>query len=126
MFPLENDGYRTEINSRALSWPKNPVCQVPERVPEPLASAFRQAHDILLISPKAGAALSRRCLQAIIEGQEEIRERSLMRQVKKLIDLNKLPTYLAEDLDAIRVVGMCISPPAHRQRPGFTAGGSRR
>jgi hypothetical protein len=87
-------------------------------VPEPLASDFREAHDTLPISPKASAALSRRCLQAVIQDKEGIRDRNLVDQVKKLLDLNKIPAYLARDLDAIRNVGNFAAHPQKDQNTG--------
>jgi hypothetical protein len=118
LLTLEDDGYRSEIKSRTLLLPKYPVYHVPEGVPEPLASDFREAHDTLTISPKASAALSRRCLQAIIEGQENIRGGSLMAQVKTLIALNKIPLSLAEELDMIRVAGNFAAHPKKDENTG--------
>jgi Domain of unknown function (DUF4145) len=94
------------------------MCQVPNGVPEPLASDFREAHDTLPISPKASAALSRRCLQMIIQTQEGIKDRNLVDQVKKLLALNKIPAHLAADLDAIRNIGNFAAHPQKDQNTG--------
>ena len=97
--------------STTLLFPKHAVKQVPAGVPEWLAADFREAHDTLAISPKASAALSRRCLQNLIRQQEGIVEKSLCAEVDKLLKLKKLPTYLADDLDAIRQVGNFAAHP---------------
>ncbi len=111
------DQHTSVVKSITLLWPKHPVCQVPKGVPEPLASDFREAHDTLPISPKASAALSRRCLQTIIQDQERFTDRNLIDLVKKLLALNKLPSHLAQDLDAIRNVGNFA---AHQQKDQST------
>lgn len=103
--------YDPEIVSTSLLFPKHPVKQVPAGVPEKFATDFREAHDTLSISSKASAALSRRCLQNLIREQEGIVEKTLFAEVDKLLKLNKLPTYLARDLDAIRQVGNFAAHP---------------
>jgi len=112
------DRYVTRPRTTILLWPKNPLCRVPAGTPEPLASDFREAHDTLPISPKASAALSRRCLQTLIQDQEGIRDRNLMDQLKKLLALNKIPAYLAADLDAIRNIGNFAAHPQKDQNTG--------
>ena len=73
-------------------------------VPEPLASSSREAQDVLPISAKASAVCCL-CLQALIQAQEGIDDRNLFDQIRRLLALNKLPSHLASDLDAIRTVG---------------------
>ena len=93
---LEEGGYRSEVKSRTLLWPKHAVCKVPDGVLEHLASDFREAHDTLPISPKASAPrLVGDACEAIIQEQEAILDRNLFDQVKKLLALNKVPKYLA-------------------------------
>jgi hypothetical protein len=72
----------------ALLFPKNPVKLVPPEVPPQFAADFREAHDTLSVSPKASAALSRRCLQMLIRDHEKITEKTLFAEVGKLIKLN--------------------------------------
>ncbi len=83
-----------------------------------MASDFREAHDTLPISPKASAALSRRCLQMLILDQEGIHDRNLIDQVKELLARNKLPAHLARELDAIRNVGNFAAHPQKDQSTG--------
>ncbi len=100
-----------EIVSTTLLFPKYPIKQVPDEVPEEFATEFREAHDTLSISPKASAALSRRCLQNLIRRQEGIVEKTLFSEIQQLLKKNKLPRYLADDLDAIRNVGNFAAHP---------------
>jgi len=100
-----------EVVSTTLLFPKYPIKRLPEEVPEKFASEFREAHDTLSISPKASAALSRRCLQNLIREKEGIFEKDLFAEVGKILKTNKLPKPLADDLDAIRAVGNFAAHP---------------
>jgi hypothetical protein len=106
----DNEGTREVVNT-SLLFPKFPIKQLPKEIPDNIASDFREAHETLSISPKASAALSRRCLQNLIRDKEGIVERTLFAEVEKLLKLNKLPRYLADDLDAIRLVGNFAAHP---------------
>lgn len=107
-----------DIVATMLLFPKYPIKHVPEEVPEKFAADFREAHDTLPISPKASAALSRRCLQNLIREQEGIIEKSLFAEVDKLLKSNKLPKYLAKDLDAIRHIGNFAAHPVKDTNTG--------
>ena len=100
-----------DVLSTTLLFPKHPITQLPEEVPEKFAADFREAHDTLPISPKASAALSRRCLQTLIREKEDILEKTLFAEVERLLKTNTLPKALADDLDAIRVIGNFASHP---------------
>ena len=84
---------------------------MPANVPAALAADYREAHGTLSISPKASAALARRSLQAIIRDQEGIKERTLFEEVKKLLAMNKIPSHLAQDIDALRNIGNFAAHP---------------
>jgi hypothetical protein len=99
------------VVSTTLLFPKCPIKQLPDEVPDNFASAFREAYETLPISPKASAALSRRCLQGLIREKENISGNTLFAEVETLLKLNKLPRYLADDLDAIRIVGNFAAHP---------------
>jgi len=104
----------TEIVSTMLLFPKHPIKQIPDEVPEKLALDFREAYETLSISPKASAALSRRCLQNLIR-EEGIVEKTLFAEIQQLLKKNKLPKYLADDLDSIRNVGTSLLTPSKTQ-----------
>jgi hypothetical protein len=100
-----------EILATTLLFPKYPIKQLPDEVPDKFANDFREANETLPISPKASAALSRRCLQSLIREKEGISEKTLFAEVDKLLKSNRLPKYLADDLDAIRIVGNFAAHP---------------
>ena len=101
-----------------LIYPKCAIKQLPAGVPPHLAQDFQEAYATRTISPKASAALSRRCLQNLIREQEGIQERDLAAEISALLKLNKLPKPLAEDLDAIRQVGNFAAHPIKSTNTG--------
>ncbi len=56
-------------------------------------------------SPKASAALSRRCLQHLLREKGEFRKRNLDEEIQAAIDSKTLPPMLADSLDAVRTIG---------------------
>lgn len=77
-------------------------------VPANLASDFVEADRVLPISPKASAALSRRCLQAILRDQG-YKARDLAAEIDLLLNepdpAKGIPRGLRETVDAIRNFG---------------------
>lgn len=69
------------------------------------ADDYNEACLVLPFSPKASAALSRRCLQNIIRMKENIKKKNLMLEIDELVSLNKLPSFLSENLQTIRGFG---------------------
>jgi hypothetical protein len=94
------------------------VKKLPCEVPENLARDFQEAFQTLEISPKASAALSRRCLQTLIRTQLDIKKRTLFAEVEALLATGRIPRYLAEDLDAIRGVGNFAAHPEKDSNTG--------
>ena len=74
-------------------------------VPREFIADYEEAALILADSPKASAALSRRCLQHILRDKAGVREKTLYADIQKVIDSNALPLYLSEPLDMLRKIG---------------------
>ena len=91
---------------------------VPVEVPEGLRSDYIEASMVLAISPKASAALSRRCLQNTIRNTKGIKERTLYDEVKKVIDDGLVSSGLAENLDAVRMHGNFAAHPMQNVTTG--------
>jgi hypothetical protein len=49
----------------------------------------------------ASAALSRRCLQDIIQNVAGIKKRDLATEIDELLNSNTLPSHLAEQIDGV-------------------------
>jgi len=80
----------------------------PPEVPATIASDYIEANEVLPISPKASAALSRRCLQAILASQGYT-QKDLVKQIEAALGeinpVKALPLALRENIDAIRNFG---------------------
>ena len=72
-------------------------------VPVQIAQDFNEACIVLPLSHKASAALSRRCLQSVLSDAGKTAARDLSKQIEEV--LPRLPTYVGENLDAVRNIG---------------------
>jgi len=75
------------------------------------SSDYNEACLVLGFSPKASAALSRRCLQNLLREKAGVKKGDLAREIQEVIDSKSLPTYLAENIDAIRNIGNFAAHP---------------
>jgi hypothetical protein len=82
---------------------------VPVEVPAKIAKMYDEAGLILPLSEEASAALSRRCLQAVLVDAGKATEKDLAPQIDEV--LPKLPSYLQTQVDAIRNIGNFGSHP---------------
>ena len=78
---------------------------VPSEVPPEIASDYLEACRVLCDSPKASAALSRRCLQLLLRSKAEVKKGDLVNEIQQVLDSRALPSSLAESIDAIRNIG---------------------
>lgn len=69
-------------------------------------------------SANASAALSRRCLQALIREQFGIQKSSLSGEIDELLNSGKLPSYIADAVDAIRNIGNFSAHPLKSTNSG--------
>lgn len=81
---------------------------VPTEVPAEIASDYNEAASVLALSPKASAALARRCLQSVLRGAG-YPQKDLAVQINAALaeaDARKaMPTGLHTILDAVRNFG---------------------
>ena len=82
----------------------------PPEVPAHLATDFNEACLVLSDSPKASAALSRRCVQGLLQGQG-FNQRDLAKAIDAALASKTLPGALADNLDAIRNIGNFAAHP---------------
>ena len=77
---------------------------------------YREACDVLAISPKASAAMSRRVLQSILNAQGYT-GRDLAAQIDRLLKETEpdkvLPVYVRQTIDAIRNFGNFSAHPVN-------------
>lgn len=80
-------------------------------VPEGFAGDYNEACLTLVDSPKASAALSRRCLQHVLREKLGVKKGDLASEIQQVLDEGKLPSHLLESLDAVRNIGNFAAHP---------------
>lgn len=89
----------------------------PQEVPKGIRQDYVEASNTLTVSPKASAALGRRCLQDAIRTKLNIKLATLDKEIDEVIGGNHLPSEIAEQLDYLRQIGNFA---AHTQRSVHT------
>ena len=118
------DGSGTFRPNGGQEWPTNVVSQflvhpkgtgrppVPPEVPVELAEDYTEACLVLADSPKASAALSRRCLQSILRDRAGVQNPdNLMSAIEEVISAPGIPSDIKESLDAVRNIGNFAAHP---------------
>lgn len=87
-------------------WPKGTGrAPVPSEVPKGIADDYREACLVLADSPKASAALSRRCLQTVLREAGKVKPADLNDEIEEIRNRGMLPSQIADELDVVRVIG---------------------
>jgi hypothetical protein len=94
-----------------------PPC--PSEVPFFIAEDYTEACIVLADSPKASAALSRRCLQNLLREAAKIKPGNLANEIQLVIESLTLPSDLAESIDAIRNIGNFAAHPEKSEITGM-------
>ncbi len=95
----------------SLIYPKgNSRTRAPLEVPLDLQEDFNEAVAVLHDSPKASAALSRRCLQGLLRAQN-YKQHDLAKAIDAVLASNGLPKSLAMNVDAVRNIGNFAAHP---------------
>jgi len=91
---------------------------VPHVVSKKYAKDYTEACLVLADSAKASAALSRRCLQALLRDEAKVKHQDLFKEIQELLDRNTLPSHIADSLDALRNIGNFAAHPIKSQLTG--------
>jgi len=78
---------------------------------------FREASEVLPISPKASAALSHRLLQAILKDKAGAKN-NLADQIDEVVAAGGLPSYVSDQLHAVRNIGDFAAYPTKSTNTG--------
>lgn len=89
----------------------------PAEVPAEIAEDYEEACLVIRDSPKASAALSRRALQHLLR-TAGVTKSDLSHEIQELLDSRKLPSHLAENIDAIRNLGNFSAHPQKSTNSG--------
>jgi Domain of unknown function (DUF4145) len=92
--------------------------RLPAEVPTDFSTDYYEAVAVLADSQKASAALSRRCLQYLLREKAATKRRGLAEQIQEVLDSGRLPSHLADNLDAIRNVGNYAAHPSKSTNTG--------
>ena len=90
----------------------------PSEVPTGYAADYLEACLVLADSPKASAALSRRCLQNVLRGEAHVKPSDLAKEIQEVLDSGKLPTHIADSIDAVRNIGNFAAHPIKSESTG--------
>ena len=85
---------------------------------DPYRTDYMEACAVLGDSPKASAALSRRTLQMLLRGTAKVKPADLSKEIQEVLDSGKLPTHLADAIDAIRNIGNFAAHPMKSTHTG--------
>lgn len=88
-------------------FPKPP--RLSKFIPQEYAKDYTEAYNLLNVSPKASAALSRRCLQRLLREKTGAKHGDLSYEIEQII--KSLPQGLRENVDAIRHYGNFAAHP---------------
>ena len=91
---------------------------VPKEVPATFAEDYLEACLVLNDSPKASAALSRRCLQHILRDKAGAKGKDLYQEIQYVIEEGGLSSDLADSLHDIRNIGNFSAHPNKSTRTG--------
>lgn len=108
------------MNIPIMAYPKGMTRQPlpPEIDDETIIEDYQEACLVLTDSPKASAALSRRCLQHLLREKAGVKKKTLANEIEQVLDSRQLPSYLSESLDAIRNIGKFAAHPIKSESSG--------
>lgn len=118
-FSNQNGHLVGDVINRLIVFPRGsgrPTC--PTEVPKELGADYEEASLILSDSPKASAALSRRCLQFLLRDHANVPPSDLYNEIQYLLDKKTLPSYIAKSLDAVRNIGNFAAHPIKSKHTG--------
>jgi hypothetical protein len=102
---------------RYLIYPKGVArSPLPPEVPDTFVGDYREACLVLSDSPKASAALSRRCLQHVLREAGKTTRKDLAEQIDETIP--KVPSYVGDLLHGVRVLGNFAAHPMKSTNTG--------
>ena len=111
------------LQNQYLAYPRA-VSRAPvaEQVPARFADEYREACLVLPDSPRASAALSRRCLQNLLREKAGVKASNLADEIQHVIDSGRLPVHLSDGIDAVRNIAKFAAHPIKSKRTGEITG----
>ena len=91
---------------------------VPPEIPEQFTKDYLEACLIQNDSPKASAALSRRCLQHILRAVAKVKKANLYQEIQEVINHKELPEHIIQVIDVPRSLGNVAAHPMRNAEVG--------
>lgn len=108
-----------QILKSFLVYPKTISRQpLSELIPNTFAQDYKESCLVLSDSPKASAALGRRCLQNLLREKSCVKKANLEKEIEEVLASKQLPSYLAEGIDAVRQLGNFAAHPIKSTNTG--------
>jgi len=107
------------VKKHFFVYPKSssrPPC--PSEVPKKFAEDYIESCLVISDSPKASAAISRRCLQNILREVAKVKHDNLCNEIQEVIDSKSLPSYIVGIIDAVRNIGNFAAHPIKSEKTG--------
>jgi hypothetical protein len=101
-----------------LLYPLNSSRLVEKETPSSYKKDFLEACNVLPISPKASAALSRRILQQILHDEYKIKRKNLVEEIEEFLKNASIPSYVKGAVDAVRNYGNFAAHPTKDTNTG--------
>ncbi len=87
-------------------------------IPGSVSQDYLEAVAVLQDSPKASAALSRRCLQHLLREHAGVKKNDLADEIQQVLEAKTLPGYLADAIDGVRNIGNFAAHPIKSKSTG--------
>jgi hypothetical protein len=102
-----------------LIWPRRPArAALPTIVDQKFADDYREACVVLADSPKASAALSRRCLQNLLRDKASVKAGNLNDEIDQVLKSGTLGSNLADSIHGVRIIGNFAAHPTKSTNTG--------
>lgn len=108
-----------KVLRQVILYPRVPFTRpLPSEVPTTIRQDFEEALIVLPFSPKASAALSRRCLQNILVDAGQVKSKDLAPQIEEAVKVHGFTAGLRRMLTAVRMVGNYAAHPIKDKSTG--------
>jgi hypothetical protein len=99
------------VDTAKMIFPFNTIQKLEREIPDIYKDNFLEACNVLPISPKASAALSRRILQQILHDEYKIKRKNLVEEIEEFLKNPNIPSYVKDAVDAVRHYGNFAAHP---------------
>ena len=114
----DNNGTEGNTIKREIIYPKKIGYLNNKYIPKLYSEDYLEAINVLSVSSKASAAISRRLLQNILREEFKIKGRNLSEEIISFTSNKNIPSHISESIDAIRNIGNFAAHPTKELNTG--------